>query len=230
MKYEQRFAHGLTLTNAFTWEHSLDNASASLEGNSPSPQDGNNLRADYSMRRSDYNLPLANITNLVYELPIGHGHWLLSQANGVTESLLGGWQVSTINTMQSGTPFNITYGPGAANQVSPQISATYRGANEYRPNVVSGVAKILNTQVASTGYIQYTNPAAFALPASAAGLNPFGNSSRNPLRNTPFYQTDLALNKKFTTPLESLKVEFRTEFYNILNLRQHVSAGYGRRH
>ena len=41
--------------------------------------------------------------------------------------------------------------------------------------------------------------------------------SRNPLRNTAFYQTDLSLNKRFTTPVESLKVEFRAEFYNILN-------------
>ena len=101
--------------------------------------------------------------------------------------------------------------------MSPQISATYRGANEYRPNVIPGVPQILNTQVASTGYIQYINPAAFALPNSAAGLSPFGNLSRNPLRNTPFYQTDLSLNKKFSTPVESLKIEFRTEFYNILN-------------
>ncbi len=35
-------AGGLTLLNSFTWEHSLDNASASLEGNTPSPQDANN--------------------------------------------------------------------------------------------------------------------------------------------------------------------------------------------
>ena len=35
---------GLTLLNSFTWEHSLDNAWASLEGNTPSPQDGNNIR------------------------------------------------------------------------------------------------------------------------------------------------------------------------------------------
>ncbi len=47
VRYEQRFVAGLTLLNSFTWEHSLDNASASLEGNTPSPQDGNNLSADY---------------------------------------------------------------------------------------------------------------------------------------------------------------------------------------
>ncbi len=47
VKYEQQFVAGLTLLNTFTWEHALDNASASLEGNTPSLQDGNNPRADY---------------------------------------------------------------------------------------------------------------------------------------------------------------------------------------
>ncbi len=77
VKYEQRFVAGLTLLNSFTWEHSLDNASASLEGNTPSPQDGNNMRADYA--QSDYNLPIANITSLVYELPFGRGRQFLAQ-------------------------------------------------------------------------------------------------------------------------------------------------------
>ena len=218
VRYEQRFVAGLTLLNSFTWSHSLDNASASLEGNTPAPQDGNHLSADYG--QSDYNLPLATVTSFVYELPVGRGRQFASKSNSFVDAVIGQWQLSVINTMQAGTPFNLTYGPSAANQVSPQISANYRGANAYRPSVNPGVAKILNTQIASSGFIQYVNPAAFALPATgtaAAPLNPFGNASRNPLRNTPFYQTDLALNKKFSTPVESLKVEFRTEFYNILN-------------
>jgi hypothetical protein len=222
VKYEQRMVGGLTLLNSFTWSHALDNASAALEGNTPAPQDANNLSADYG--QSDYNLPIADITSLVYELPVGRGRKFLSDSNGLVDAVLGGWQVSTINTMQAGTPFNLTYTPSSANVVSTQISANYRGANAYRPNVIPGVKKIQNTQIASSGYIQYVNPAAFALPATsitAAGtttlLSPFGNASRNPLRNTAFYQTDLALNKKFSTPVEGLKVEFRTEFYNILN-------------
>lgn len=217
-RYEQRLVGGLTLLNSFTWSHSLDNASASLEANTPSPQDANNIRADYS--QSDYNLPIDNVTSLIYEVPVGHGRRFLSSSNGFVDAALGGWQVSTINTMQSGTPFNLTYGASAANSLSPQISATFRGANEYRPNVIPGVNKILNTQIASTGYIQYVNPAAFSLPATgtaAAPLSPFGNASRNPLRNPAFYETDLALNKRFSTPVESLKVEFRAEAYNLLN-------------
>jgi len=221
VKYEQQFVGGLTLLNTFTWEHSLDNASASLEGNTPSPQDGNNTRADYS--QSDYNLPLANITSLVYELPFGSGRHFANSNNGLVNTVIGGWQVSAINTMQAGTPFNITYSPNSNQAVSPQISATYRGANEYRPNRVAGqpVTQGRANRAANTGYVNYVNLSAFILPpikdGNGAFVSPFGNASRNPGRTPAFYQTDLALNKKFTTPIESLKVEFRTEFYNIFN-------------
>lgn len=235
VKYDQRFAGGLTLLNSFNWEHSLDNASASLEGNTPSPQDANNIRADYS--QSDYNLPVANVTSLVYELPFGHGRKWMSSANGATNALVGGWQLSLINTMQAGTPFNVTYSPNGSTtplytggpsvvggqQLSPQISATYRGANEYRPDRVPGTPVTNGTKLraASTGYVDYINVNAFVLPPikDAAGnlLSPFGNASRNPGRSPSFYETDLSINKTFTTPVEGLKVEFRSEFYNLFN-------------
>ena len=226
VRYEQRFVDGLTLLNSFTWENSLDNASASLEGNTPSPQDGNNIKADYG--QSDYNLPVANVTSLVYDLPVGRGRQYMSTTNPVVDTLLGGWQISAINTMQGGTPYNLTYTPNSANAVSPQISATYRGANEYRPNTVAGQPIRLCSsghtclaQRLSTGTIQFVNPAAFSLPATkdASGnlLSPFGNTARNPGRTPKFYETDLDLNKRFTTPVERIKVEFRAELYNIFN-------------
>jgi hypothetical protein len=230
-RYEQRFVGGLTLLNSFTWQHSLDNASASLEGNTPSPQDGNNIAADYS--QSDYNLPIANITSLVYDLPFGRGRTYLSGANGFVDAVLGGWQVSGINTMQAGTPFNITYSPSSSNQVSQQITASYRGANLYRPDRVPGQPLIKKSKLPGTGYIQYVNYAAFVLPptkdAANNPLSPFGNSSRNPGRTPAFYQTDLALNKKFNLPVERMKLEFRSEFYNLFNHTNYYlpSSGLG---
>jgi Carboxypeptidase regulatory-like domain/TonB dependent receptor/TonB-dependent Receptor Plug Domain len=218
VRYEQRSVAGLTLLNSFTWSHSLDNASASLEGNSPSPQDGNNIAADYA--QSDYNLPIANITSLVYDLPFGRGRQFLGQSNGLVNTIVGGWQLSGINTMQAGTPFNLGYTPNSANALSPQIAATYRGANEYRPNRVNGVPLTERVKL-SSGYIQYVNYAALTLPATrnASGtlLSPFGNESRNPGRTPAYYTTDFALNKNFDTPLEGLKVQFRTEMYNAFN-------------
>ncbi len=100
---------GLTLLNSFTWEHSLDNASASLEGNTPSPQNGSTPRR--TMRSRITTCRVANVTSLVYDLPFGHGPRFLSNANGVLDSVIGGWQISAINTAQAGTPFNLTYSP-----------------------------------------------------------------------------------------------------------------------
>ncbi|HEX4758643.1 MAG TPA: TonB-dependent receptor [Terracidiphilus sp.] len=222
VRYEQRFVAGLTLLNSFTWEHSLDNASASLEGNTPSPQDGLNISADYS--QSDYNLPVANVTSIVYDLPFGHSRTYLSNANGALDAVIGGWQISGIVTAQAGTPFNLTYTPTALQQVSQQISATYRGANEYRPNRVPGVpiTQGRSSRAANTGYVNYVNTAAFQFPSATLNgsgnySSPFGNSSRNPGRNPIFNETDLDLNKKFNTPIESLKLEFRAEAYNVFN-------------
>jgi len=221
-RYEQRMVGGLTLLNSFTWEHSLDNASASLEGNTPSPQDANNLKAEYA--QSDYNLPVANITSLVYDLPFGRGRAFGQHLNPIMDGVLGGWQVSADNTLQAGTPFNLTYGPNSNQLASTQIVANYRGVNLYRPNRIPGVPLTQGRRVVAsttTGYIQYINYNAVALPATknAAGAYqpPFGNMSRNPGRNPPLYQTDLDFNKLFNTPREGTKIEFRSEFYNIFN-------------
>jgi hypothetical protein len=224
-RYEQRFVKGLTLLNSFTWEHAMDNASASLEGITPSPQDANNLNADYG--QSDYNLPVANVTSLVYDVPVGRGREFLPSANPAADAILGGWQISAVSTAQGGTPFNLLYGPSSANSVSPQISATYRGANEYRPNYTPGQPvslcnsghSCLSHQAAS-GAINYVNLAAFTLPTTTANgviSSPFGNAPRNIGRTPKFFETDFDLNKRFRTPSERLNVEFRAEAYNLFN-------------
>ncbi len=225
VRYEQRFVAGLTLLNSFTWEHALDNASASLEGITPAPQDANNLKGDYG--QSDYNLPVANVTSLVYDVPVGYGKQFLSSANPAVDAVLGGWQISAVNTAKGGTPFDLLYTPNSANAVSPQISATYRGANEYRPNYIPGSPVALCnsghsciSHQAASGAINYINLAAFTLPATTSGgviSSPFGSAPHDIGRTPKFYETDLDLNKRFSTPMESLKIEFRAEAYNVFN-------------
>jgi Carboxypeptidase regulatory-like domain/TonB dependent receptor/TonB-dependent Receptor Plug Domain len=223
VRYEQRMVGGLTLLDSFTWEHSLDNASASLEGNTPSVQDANHLSADYA--QSDYNLPVANITSLVYDLPFGRGRTFGQSLNPIIDGILGGWQVSAIETLQAGTPFNLEYGPTNAQLASTQIPANqnYRGVNLYRPNKVPGVplTQGRSVRVANSGAVQYVNFKAVQIPAidnaSGAVQPPFGNMSRNPGRTPALYQTDLDFNKTFNTPKEGLQIEFRSELYNIFN-------------
>src|SRR5262249_23939531 len=91
------------------------------------------------------------------------------------------------------------------------------------PNLVPGqkVTQGRANRAANTGYVNYINFNAFVLPPikDAAGnvVSPFGNASRNPGSTPAFFHTDLAVNKKFSTPVQSLKTDFRTEFYNIYN-------------
>lgn len=219
VRYEQRFVDGLTLLNSFTWSHSMDNDSASLESNTPSPQDARNLRGDYA--QSDYNQPIVNSTGIVYELPFGRGRQFMNRG-GVLNQAFGGWQVSAINQMQAGFAFNLVYNPPANNQVSPGITATYRGANEYRPNRVGRQKLTLPAKkVAGGNTVQYVNLPALALPATTNSngsyASPFGSLGRNPARTPAYFNTDLAFNKKFDTPLEGMKIEFRGELYNAFN-------------
>ena len=220
-RYQQQLVGGLTLLNSFSWQHALDNASSTLDANTPCPQNGDDIEADYG--QSDYNLPIANVTTFVYDLPVGQGKMFMNTANPVANAVLGGWQVSGVNTMQAGTPFNLTYSPAAANAVSPQLSQNWRGENLYRPNLTPGSSYISKTKLAS-GYIQYVNLSSLTLPStyvdntSADGLaSPFGDLPKNYGRTPAFYETDLAVNKYFNTPVERAKIEFRAEFYNVFN-------------
>ena len=229
VRYEQRMVAGLTLLNSFSWSHALDNAGASLEANTPSFQDYRNPAADYG--QSEYNQPLVNTTSLVYELPFGRGRHFMN-TGGVLNQVLGQWQVSAVNQIMSGFPYQITYSPPTANQVSG-IAASYRGSNLYRPNRVAG--QPLNTldKSKSTGTsLQYINLAAVALPTTTSVVNgvpvsPFGNMARDPGRSPIFTTLNLAFNKRFDTPMEILKVEFRGELYNALNHTNFTQPGGG---
>ena len=130
--------------------------------------------------------------------------------------------MTLINTAQAGTPFNLTYSPNSLTAASTQITANYRGVNLYRPNRVPGqpLTQGRRVQAANTGYVQYVNFSALALPPTTVNgqyVAPFGNLSRNPGRSPAFYESDFDVNKRFSTPVDSLKVEFRGELYNLFN-------------
>ncbi len=230
VKYEQQMVAGLTLLNSFTYGHALDNAGASLESNTPAPQDLRNLGADYG--NSDYNQPVYNVTSLVYELPFGRGQRYMS-GGGITNEIVGGWQISAINSAASGYQFNITDTPAANLQVTASSVPTYRGGNIYRPNRINPSAPLYTLdKKRSTGTsLQYLNVGATYTPSSGAVLaiptaTPFGNIARNVGRSPAINFLNLAVNKRFTVT-ERVNMEFRSELYNILNHTNFASPGGG---
>jgi len=212
VRVEHRFHRGFQLLNSFTWSKAIDNAAGSLEnpnGNFPTPQDFYNLRADKGL--SAYDQPFTNITSFVWELPFGKGRTYLASLPGPAEALLGGWQLSGINTMTSGPVVTLTYNPAAQFVVSG-ISADFRGANNYRPNIL-GNPKVPDGQRTAGFYLDKTK---LAIPTSTS-LSPFGNAGRNIVRADSFYQLDLAIGKKFPLRFEGLSLQFRAEAFNLLN-------------
>jgi hypothetical protein len=209
VRFERRFS-SLFLLNSFTYSKALDNGSGALEGpngNASAPQNFYNLAAEKGP--SAYDQTLTNITTVTYELPFGKGRRWLSTANGLTNALLGGWNISSINNWWTGATVNMFYTPGSAVQVST-IGPDWRGAPRYRPNV-SGDP--LLPEESRTG-IFYLNPATVTLPT---GASPFGNAGRNLVRMPVFFQNDLAIAKDFPLTREGWQLQFRTEVFNLSN-------------
>jgi len=99
---------------------------------------------------------------------------------------------------------------GGTVMTTPVINNPYGGAfrNNRRPNVVTGVDPFLNT--GDRRYI--LNPAAFSIPQPGT----FGNLGRWALHGPSLNQFDLTLQKRFAIT-EKINIEFRSEFYNLLN-------------
>jgi len=137
-----------------------------------------------------------------YDLPIGKGRAVGSDWSGVTQALLGGWNVSSILTVRSGLPVTVVegWGPGRSLQTS--------GFTFERPDVVPGV----NPQASNPGWSNWLNPAAFKPQA----LGTFGNSPVGVTRGPGFYNLDMGLDKNFGLG-GSRYITLRVEAFNVLN-------------
>ena len=116
--------------------------------------------------------------------------------------------MNTILSSYSGLPLNVSYSPAAANQVSA-LTNDYRGQPFLRPNVSGGPVSQSNGQMVNTYFAGYT----FTTPSPS---EEFGNLGRNAFRSPGFWQWDNGIDKSFRIT-EDVRVQFRSEFFNILN-------------
>ncbi len=204
-KLEKRFTGGFYLLNSFTYSRAIDNASGHLE-----VFNGDNSRVNFNNLPGEkgpggYNQPLNSTTTVVYDLPYGRGRRFGSKSNGFLDAILGGWRGTVINTMGSGLPVNLNYGPASQFSVSNLPS--------YRPDVLGDPL----APESARNIDNYFNKANVLIPVSASRPNPFGNAGRNSVRSYAIYQTGLGLHKDFNLGSEKRKLEYRTEFFNLFN-------------
>ena len=210
MKYEWRMGSRVRVLNSLSLSKARDNSSQSLEfasGASPAPQDITNLDAEWGL--SGYHQPYNNTTSFIWSVPVGRGQRWGSAMSPFLDRVLGGWQLSGINTVTPGEQVNFTYTPSAAFNVS-SIRDSWRGANNYRPNVTCNPYAPEGEQ----SLTNFFNKSCVSVPTDPS--QPFGNAERNSVRGRGFWQFDLAAVKQVTLP-GTARIELRVETFNLLN-------------
>ena len=182
----------------YMWSHEIDNGSnGSGDGDEISPQNPLCLSCDRASGAWDAR-HVAN-GNAVYQLPFGLGKPMLNHP-GMASAIAGNWEVTTTALARTGFPVNVL-------MPSSYIASDGASGTE-RPDLVPGVSL---TPPRGKTIAQWINPLAFATPAGE-----FGTSPRDLLRGPGTWQIDLGAGK--TIPLgERGRLEFRSEFYNIIN-------------
>lgn len=232
----RRFGSGLTMNAQYTYASSKGTTAGSNEARTAA----NNARAinEFEYDRGSNNFDVSHTFNLsaLYDLPVGRGRRF--DFGSVGNAVLSNWEMGGIINARSGLPIEVlvtrpdvvivctnpaagcTSGqvrplPGTINAASPLpagftavVNTPGGGAsrNVRRPDLIPGVNPYLNADRS------LLNPAAFAMPAPGT----FGNLERNALRGPNFRQFDLIFNKRFPIT-ETVKVEFRTEIFNLFN-------------
>jgi hypothetical protein len=217
LSLRRRFDDQLTFDLNYTWSHSIDNGSAAegnLLGNTDDPGAPsetaanivNTFRRDQSVGSSDFDIRHQLNANFILSLPFGRGRALGTDARGLLDQLIGGWQLSGVTRFRTGLPFDIAngsrwatnfYGAGRALVVGP-VDNQGGGADN-----VDGVP----------GAFRDGNAAAANMRFNRTGLI----GPRNIFRSDGLFNVDFSVGKRFPLPAEGDSVQFRWEVFNAFN-------------
>lgn len=200
--FSRRLAEGWMLRANYTWSKSLDmNSALTIAQSNNEPQmimDRLNLARDWGP--SALNVPNQASISSVYDLPFGKGKRFLRNTSGLTDKIIGGWQLNGIATLLSGFPFTPLVGSNRSgdgdirNPDRPSLNPSFTGP------IVAGNPR------------RWYNPAAFSLPA----FGTWGNLGRGVFTGPGMAELDMSLFKNIPVS-ERANLQFRAEFFNLLN-------------
>jgi hypothetical protein len=209
---KKRFSRGLAFLASYAYSKAIDDASSfNMTGSAAKPVAGENDLAqnpfDLAAERgpSLFDARHRFVFSSQWSLPFFH------QSGGIMQAMLGGWQLNGIVTAMSGTPFTVFDSTDVSDQGgAPEIT----GFSANRPNLVSGQNPNSGPKTTNA----WLNRAAFAqvIPDPNSPVQQFGNAGRNIGVGPRFSDWDLSIFKNFRVT-ESKNIQFRAEFFNILN-------------
>ena len=217
LKFERRFSRGLQALASYTWSHSIDIASTDAFSNAtndflntPSALAG----AQIDRGNSDFDIRHSFTAGVTYNVPA-------PASNSTVHTLLSGWLLDSFILARSAQPDNVVAG----------LFFTEGVALNPRPDVTPGIPLYLHGSSYPGGKIINNTPGAVpgGCPGGSPSVGPFcaplsghqGNFPRNVLRGFGATQWDFGVHRSFPIR-EAWHLEFRGEFFNVLN---HPSFG-----
>ncbi len=192
IKIQKRFSQGLTLMSFYTYSKAIDDCD----------NDGicyGQTFYDRSLEKGPSGFDVANrfVTYATYELPLGKGRQLMNRG-GVLDYVFGGWNVTWIQTFQSGLPVTFTMAGSPYNYLAGN---TGTGAGQgLRPDQIlpNGGVIVPNFTIGQRFATQYENPIwnvnAFGYPAAFT----LGTLGRNTLDGPRLAWSQASASKIFT--------------------------------
>jgi hypothetical protein len=196
-----RGTRGIFFQASYTLGRSLDDKSSffgSLSDRS-ALTDSRNVHADWGP--STFDVRHRFVAFYVVDVPIGPGHRIFGWNNGLNRQVLGGWQISGITTLQSGTPYTVY-----------NNSQDFSGFNQFadRPDYTCTGPLPQNNLQPDTAF----SKTCFSAQPPTGRV---GTTGRDQFYGPGLINFDFTAAKNFPLYGERVKLQFRTDFFNLFN-------------
>jgi hypothetical protein len=188
--------HNLTLNSNYTWSHAFDLVDGELFTNVDNPF---NTRWDYGP--AGWDRRQISVTSIIYSIPL-----FKDSGTRAEKALIGGWEISSIATFESGNPLSIGGGPD---------NLGFGGGTSNRANIVSPVT------YPKTRF-EWFSTSSFAQP----GPLQWGTAARNDVVGPGRNNWNIAMYKGFRFT-ERAQLQFRAETFNTFNHTQLTNPDTG---
>ncbi len=221
---EKHYANGLNFLTTYTWGHCRSDSGDLLNGGAIGYRapyvPGFGIQGDYG--NCDFDIRNVFHFSGGYELPFGKGKHFMSSVGGVASQIVSGWSTMWIATLEGGQPITLgcpvgtTSGTGCNDLLVPGVNPHGSGAPDH----------FLNPQA----FIQPCPPAGAAQPSGPcaggiAGLGLLGGANGQ-VTGPGVGRLDFSIFKQFQLT-ERYRMEFRSEFFNVLNHPTFNAPGFG---
>ena len=217
--FQKRAGRYINLEGNYTWSKNTDNSSTGFNAfvgtlNNGNPQELDNLKAEWSVSANDATNRF--VLAAVLQLPIGRGSLIGANMNRFLNALVGGWQLTTLTTFQTGQPLAITMSNGRI------------ADGNQRPNVTCDPRQSMTTGISIHKAAEYGMPYINANCFADPGDQQAGNAPRyfSQLRSDSIHNFDLSVERIYKFG-DRGHVEIHGECLNCTNTERFGLPDYG---